>query len=117
MDWGAVVGHRLRGFRTRNLQTDGLTSIFPHMPSYHRGGGGIEVLVGLERSHLKWLKHNEAFNKFVQWRCVTSDTLTDSISLQKQKGFGIVEGMNWFGGLIWVCLAKVMGLLRWVLHM
>ena len=91
MDWGAAVGHQIRSFRGRNLQTDGLTAVFPQIPPSHPGGGGLEVLVGLERSHLGWLKQSEAFSEFAQWRCVTGVPLPEPTSVQMHNGLGSLK--------------------------
>ena len=94
MNWGAVVGEKIRSFRGRNLQTDGLTAIFPRIPLGHRGGGGLEVLVGLERSHLDWLKQSEAFSEFTQWRCVTGVPLAEPTPVQGHDELGSLEGLT-----------------------
>lgn len=90
MDWGAALGHHIRRFRGRNLQTDGLTAIFPHIPSSRLEEGGLEVLIGLERSHLLWLKHDAPFNRFVQWRCVTGKPLVEDVAEEEGRGVGVL---------------------------
>ena len=81
MGWGAVLGHKCRRLRGRNVKTDGCMAILPHIPNGEGlGPGGLEVLLPLGRSHLLWLKGNEAFNQYAEWRCVAGEPLESSPS-------------------------------------
>ena len=79
MNWGPTLGTHIRRLRGRNLKTDGATAILPHIKAdTGYGEGGLEVLVGLERSHFLWLR-KKAFNNFAQWRCVGEPGFHDDI--------------------------------------
>ena len=72
LGWGDEVGGTCERIRCRSVRADGFYFILPRIPSIRASGddsgGGLEVVLGLEREHLQRLREDKTFNRFAQWR-------------------------------------------------
>ena len=69
LDWGQALGGRCERLRWRSIKTDGIFVIFPRIPSTGGAAGGLEVVLGLQKDHLKCLLEDKEFMRFAEWRC------------------------------------------------
>ena len=70
LEWGSVLGGKCERLRWRSIKTDGIFVIFPRISSANgENAGGLEVVLGLQRDHLKSLLEDEEFIRFAKWRC------------------------------------------------
>ena len=69
LDWGNVLGCQCERLRWRSIKTDGIFVVFPRIPSTQGEAGGLEVVLGLQKDHLKCLLEDDRFTSFAKWRC------------------------------------------------
>lgn len=71
LDWGEVLGGKIKRLRYPKNLSDGIMVIFPRIPrgDDELGEGGIEVELGLQKEAMERLRADNDFNLYARWRC------------------------------------------------